>query len=135
MKKIFINLPISNLQETMEFFAKLGFTFNQQFTNENATCMILEENIYIMLLVEGYFKTFTSKELINRKTHVGQLLSIPMESKEAVDSFIELAISNGGKRAGNPIDMGFMYQKSFNDINDYTWEIFWMDENHVEKTD
>lgn len=135
MKKIFINLPISNLQETMEFFTKLGFTFNQQFTNESATCMIVEENIYVMLLVEEYFKTFTSKELINRKTHVGQLLSIPMESKEAVDSFIELAISNGGNRAGNPIDMGFMYQKSFNDINDYTWEIFWMDENHVEKTD
>ena len=135
MKKIFINLPISNLKETMDFFTKLGFTFNQKFTNENATCMIIEENIYVMFLVEEYFKTFTDKELIDRKTHIGQLLSLPMESKETVDSFTTLALSIGGTKARNTIDMGFMYQKSFNDINNYTWEIFWMDEKYAKEND
>lgn len=130
-KNIFINLAIDNLDETVAFFTKLGFSFNAQFTNEKATCMIVEENIFVMLLVEEYFKTFTNKELIDRKTQVGQLLSINLESREAVDDFIKIALSSGGTKAGEPIDHGFMYQNSFNDINNYTWEIFWMDEAHV----
>jgi len=132
-KNIFINLPIENLDKTVEFFTKLGFTFNMQFTNENATCMIVEENIFVMLLVEEYFKTFTKKELINRKSQVGQLLSLNMESREAVDAFVNIALSSGATQASEPIDHGFMYQNSFDDINGYTWEIFWMDENHVNK--
>ena len=132
-KNIFINLPIENLDKTVEFFTKLGFTFNMQFTNENATCMIVEENIFVMLLVEEYFKTFTKKELINRKSQVGQLLSLNMESREAVDTFVNIALSSGATKASEPIDHGFMYQNSFDDINGYTWEIFWMDENHVNK--
>ena len=132
-KNIFINLPIENLDKTVEFFTKLGFTFNMQFTNENATCMIVEENIFVMLLVEEYFKTFTKKELINRKSQVGQLLSLNMESRQAVDTFVNIALSSGATQASEPIDHGFMYQNSFDDINGYTWEIFWMDENHVNK--
>lgn len=134
-RNIFINLPVENLDKTVEFFTKLGFTFNKQFTNEKATCMIVEENIFVMLLVEEFFKTFTKKELIDRKTQVGQLISLNMESKEAVNSFVENAIKNGGTQASEPTDNGFMYQNSFDDINGYTWEIFWMDENYVEKND
>jgi len=131
-KSIFINLPVENLDKTVEFFTKLGYTFNKQFTNESGTCMIVEENIFVMFLVESFFKTFTSKELIDRKTQVGQLLSINMESREAVDNFVEIALSIGGTLSSEAKDYGFMYQKSFDDINGHTWEVFWMDENHVQ---
>lgn len=131
-KSIFINLPVENLDKTVEFFTKLGYIFNKQFTNESGTCMIVEENIFVMFLVESFFKTFTSKELIDRKTQVGQLLSINMESREAVDNFVEIALSIGGTLSSEVKDYGFMYQKSFDDINGHTWEVFWMDENHVQ---
>lgn len=131
-KNIFINLPVENLDKTVEFFTKLGFTFNKQFTNENATCMIIEDNIFVMLLVENFFKTFTNKQLIDRKTQIGQLLSLNLESKEAVDNFVELALNIGGIKSSEDKDYGFMYQKSFDDINGHTWEIFWMDENYVQ---
>lgn len=131
-KKIFINLPIKNLKETVNFFAGLGFTFNPQFTDENATAMIIEDNIFVMLLQEEYFKTFIKKELIDTDKQVGVLIALNLDSKNEVDEMVDKAIKLGGIQASEPFDHGFMYQNSFYDINGHTWEIFWMDENHIE---
>lgn len=133
MRNIFINLPVKNLNETIGFFTQLGFKFNPQFTDHNAACMIVDENIYVMLLVDTFFKTFTTKEIIDTRTHIQTLLALSVKSKEDVDSLTEKAILAGAIISSETKDYGFMYQKTFDDINGHTWEIFWMDPNHVEE--
>jgi len=131
-KQIFLNLPVKDLNKSIEFFTKLGYTFNQQFTDANATCMIISDTIYVMLLVESYFKTFTTKEIANTKTTVEALLGLSAESKEEVDTFVDKAISAGGVQTKDPQDYGFMYSRTFEDLDGHVWEIFWMDPNHVQ---
>lgn len=131
-KQIFLNLPVKNLNKSVEFFTRLGYTFNQQFTDENATCMIISDTIYVMLLVESYFKTFTTKEIANTKTTIEALLGLSAESKEAVDKLVDAAISAGGSQPKEPQDLGFMYSRTFEDLDGHVWEIFWMNPNHVQ---
>ncbi|WP_343704576.1 VOC family protein [Chitinophaga sp.] len=129
--KIFINLPVKDLKKTVEFFTALGFTFNAQFTDEKATCMIVDENIFVMLLVEKYFQTFTSKPVADatRSTEVITFLSI--DSREKVDELVDKALAAGATKNNEPQDMGWMYQRSFADINGHMWEIGYMDESAV----
>ncbi len=128
---IFLNLPVKDLNKSIEFFTKLGYTFNQQFTDSNATCMIISDTIYVMLLVESYFKTFTTKEIANTKTTVEAILVLSAESKEAVDKLVDTAISAGAVQTKDPQDHGFMYSRTFEDLDGHVWEIFWMNPNHV----
>ena len=130
--QIFLNLPVKDLNKSIEFFTKLGYTFNQQFTDENATCMIISDTIYVMLLVESYFKTFNTKEIANTKTTVEALLGLSAESKEEVDKLVDAAISAGGTQTKDPQDLGFMYSRTFEDLDGHVWEIFWMNPNHVQ---
>jgi uncharacterized protein len=127
--KIFINLPVKDLDKTIEFFTKLGFSFDPQFTNKSATCMVIGENIYIMLLVEDFFKTFTKKRIATKATEA--ILAISAESREKVDDMLKKAKAAGGKEEREPQDHGWMYGRSFEDINGHIWEILYMDENSI----
>jgi uncharacterized protein len=126
-RQIFVNLPVKDLNKSIEFFTKLGFTFNPQFTDENATCMIVGENIFAMLLVEKYFKTFTPKEVCDTSKYAEVLVALSFESRAEVDEIVAKAIAAGGNTYKEPNDMGFMYQHGFQDIDGHIWEIFFME--------
>jgi predicted lactoylglutathione lyase len=126
-RKIFVNLPVQNLDKSVDFFTRLGFEFNPQFTDENATCMVLSEDGYVMLLVEEFFKTFTKKDLADTTTTVEAILALSADSREDVDEFADKALAAGAQPANEPSDQGFMYGRSFYDLDGHMWEIFWMD--------
>ncbi len=132
-KKIFVNLPVKDLNKTVEFFTKLGFEFNPQFTDENATCMIVNKDIFIMLLVEKFFKTFTKKEICDTTKDTEVIIALSTESREKVDQMINDVIEAGGKESRKPQDHGWMYGRSFQDINGHLWEIIYMDEKALKK--
>lgn len=127
--KIFVNLPVKDLNNTIDFFTKLGFKFNPQFTDENATCMIVGEDIFVMLLVEKFFKTFTKKEICDTSKDTEVIVALSVESREKVDQMINKALESGGKESREPQDHGWMYGRSFEDINKHLWEIIYMDES------
>ncbi|MDE1767431.1 MAG: VOC family protein [Thaumarchaeota archaeon] len=125
--KIFVNLPVKDLNKSKEFFAKLGFTFNPQFTDQNAACMIISEDNYAMLLVESFFKTFTKKEIVDAKKNTEVLIALSAENKAKVDEMLGKALAAGAKEPRAPQDHGFMYGRGFEDPDGHIWEIFWMD--------
>lgn len=126
--KIFINLPVRNLQKSIDFFTKLGFTFNPQFTDDKATCMIIGENIFAMLLVEDRFKDFTRKPISDASKTTEVLIALDAESREKVDEMIKKAVEAGGTTYAQPQDHGWMYGHSFADLDGHQWEILYMDE-------
>ena len=130
---IFVNLPVKDLNKTVEFFTKLGFTFNPQFTDENATCMILGKDIFVMLLVEKFFKTFTKKEISDTTKNTEAIVALSAQSRGEVDQMMEKVLGAGGREARDPQDHGWMYGRSFEDINGHLWEIFYMDESAMKK--
>ena len=130
---IFVNLPVKDLNKTVEFFTKLGFTFNPQFTDENATCMIVGKDIFVMLLVEKFFKTFTKKEISDTTKNTEAIVALSAQSREEVDQMMEKVVNAGGKEARDPQDHGWMYGRSFEDINGHLWEISYMDEGAMKK--
>lgn len=127
VKQIFVNLPVRDLEATREFFGKLGFTFNEQFTDENATCMVIGENLYVMLLVESFFQTFTAKEIVDATQRVEVLNALSVESREEVDEFLEKGLAAGGTEPREPQDRGFMYSRALQDLDGHVWEFFYMD--------
>jgi predicted lactoylglutathione lyase len=126
--QIFVNLPVKDLSRTVEFFKKLGFAFNPQFTDENATCMIINDNIFVMLLVEKFFKTFTKKEICDTTKDTEVIIALSTESREKVDEMMQHVFEAGGKESREPQDHGWMYGRSFQDINGHLWEIIYMNE-------
>jgi predicted lactoylglutathione lyase len=125
--KIFVNLPVKDLNKSKEFFSQLGYSFNPQFTDEKAASMVISEDIYAMLLVEDFFKTFTTKEIVDAKKSVESIICLSVDSKPAVDELISKAIAAGGSTYNDPQDHGFMYQHGFQDPDGHIWEIVWMD--------
>jgi len=134
-KQIFVNLPVKDLSRTVEFFKRLGFTFNPQFTDENATCMIINDNIFVMLLVEKFFKTFTKKEICDTAKDTEVIIALSTESREKVDEMIQNVLEAGGKESREPQDHGWMYGRSFQDINGHLWEIIYMDEKALKNNE
>jgi predicted lactoylglutathione lyase len=130
---IFVNLPVKDLNKTVEFFTKLGFTFNPQFTDENATCMIVGKDIFVMLLVEKFFKTFTKKEISDTTKNTEAIVALSAQSREEVDHMMDKVLGAGGREARDPQDHGWMYGRSFEDINGHLWEIFYMDTSAMKK--
>ena len=126
-RQIFVNLPIKDLKKSIEFFTKLGFKFDPKFTDENATCMIIGENIFAMLLVEKFFRTFTKKEITDTKKSTEAILAIALESRKEVDEMITKAKKTGAKEPRPPQDYGWMYGRSFDDLDGHRWEVFYMD--------
>jgi predicted lactoylglutathione lyase len=132
-KQIFVNLPVKDLGKTIEFFKKLGFEFNPQFTDENATCMVVNDNIFVMLLVEKFFKTFTQKEICDTTKNTEVIIALSTQSREKVDQMLQNVIKAGGKESRKPQDHGWMYGRSFEDLNGHLWEIIYMDEKALKE--
>jgi uncharacterized protein len=126
-RKIFVNVPVRDLKRSMEFFSKLGFEFNPKFTDENAACMIVSQEAYVMLLTEPFFKTFIKKELCDAQRQTEALFALSCESRAEVDQLVDAALAAGGQRAGDSQDHGFMYAWSFYDLDGHHWEVLWMD--------
>ncbi len=131
--KIYVNLPVKDLNRSVEFFTNLGFKFNPQFTDENATCMIVGEDIFVMLLVEKFFKTFTKKEISDATNSTEVIVALSADSRENVDGMISKVIKAGGIESREPQDHGWMYGRSFEDINGHIWEVIYMDESAIRK--
>jgi len=129
--KIFVNLPVNNLQRSIEFFTQLGFTFNAQFTDDTATCMIIGENIFVMLITRDRFQEFTKKEICDATRSTEVLLAIDADSREKVDEMIQKAVAAGGSTYADPKDHGWMYYHSFADLDGHQWELIYMDESAV----
>ncbi len=126
-KKIFINLPVADLQKAMTFYTAVGFTNNPQFTDETAACMVLTEEIYVMLLTPEKFSQFTKKEIGNTKKTASVINSLSVDSNEEVNAMIEKALNAGGTESSAPKDYGFMQQRSFEDPDGHLWEVLYMD--------
>ena len=127
--KLFVNLAIHDIQRTNQFFQKLGFEFNPQYSNEDATCMVLNEGAYVMLLREPFFQNFTKLPISNAKQATEVLLAIDRPSRKAVDEFLEIAIQEGAKESREVQDLGFMYSRAFQDLDGHIWEVFFMEAN------
>ena len=130
--RVFINLPVKDLQASITFFTKLGYTFNPQFTDEHATCMIISDTIYAMLITHSRFRDFTKKAIADATKTTEVLIALSAESKESVHEWAEKAIAAGGKEANEPQDHGFMISRSVEDPDGHIWEIVWMDPNFVQ---
>ena len=132
-RQIYVNLPVKDLNKTVEFFTKLGFTFNPQFTDENATCMIVDSNIFVMLLAERFFQTFTKKGICDTTKDTEVIIALASESREKVDEMLSNVLKAGGSEPREPQDHGWMYGRSFQDINGHLWEVIYMNENALKK--
>ena len=127
-KKIFINLPVADLQKAMTFYTEIGFSNNPKFTDETAACMVLTEEIYVMLLTNPKFKEFTKKEIGNAFTSASVINSLSVDNIDEVNAMADKALSAGGKETNEPKDYGFMQQRSFQDLDGHLWEVLFMDE-------
>jgi uncharacterized protein len=130
--KIFVNLPIKDLQKSVAFFGKLGFTFNPQFTDETATCMIVSDEIFVMLLTEEKFKGFTPKQICDATRYTEVLVCLSRESRAEVDDMVRKAVAAGGSTYNEPQDYGFMYGHGFQDLDGHIWELIYMESGVVQ---
>ncbi|WP_345785247.1 VOC family protein [Roseisolibacter sp. H3M3-2] len=126
-RKLFVNIPVADLQRAITFFEALGFAFNPHFTDHTATCMLVGEDAYVMLLTAEKFAGFTRRPTADAKAQTGALYALSADSREAVDAMVHAAIAAGGSHALEPMDHGFMYGWSFYDLDGHHWEVFWMD--------
>lgn len=127
INQIYVNLPVKNVEKTTTFWTKLGFSINEQFSNENGICVIMKEDqIYVMFLAEEFFKTFTDRPISKGDT-TQTLLAISVNSREEVDEMVKIASENGGSIYSEARDHGWMYQKAFADIDGHQWEAFYSD--------
>ncbi|CAG9251262.1 MULTISPECIES: VOC family protein [Paraburkholderia] len=128
-KQIYVNLAVNSVEKSKAFFSQLGFTFDSRFTNEQAACMVIGENIYAMLLAKDFFQTFTSKTLCNPKESTEALICLSCDSRAQVDDLADKALASGGASARPAKDHGFMYERSIEDIDGHIWELVYMDPN------
>jgi uncharacterized protein len=126
-RKIFVNLPIKDMERSQAFFKALGFSFNPQFTNEQGACMVISEDIFTMLLVEPFFQGFTKKPIADAKKVTEVLVCLSCDSREEVDALVKKALAAGGTTPNAPQDHGFMYSHGFEDLDGHVWELVWMD--------
>lgn len=126
-RQIFVNLPVKDLNRSIAFFTQLGFAFNPQFTDETATCMIVGENIFVMLLTVAKFQQFTPKTICDTARATEVLIALSCDSRAAVDEMVQKALTAGASTYADPKDYGFMYQHGFQDPDGHIWELFWMD--------
>ena len=130
-RKLFVNIPVRDVQRSIDFFETLGFTFNTQFTDATGTCMLVGEDAYFMLLSTERFKDFSKRPVGDAQKETNALFAIGVDSREEVDALVKKAINAGGSHAADPQDHGFMYAWSFYDLDGHHWEVFWMDPSAV----
>lgn len=126
-RQIYVNLPIRNMERSKAFFSALGFSFNPQFTNEQGACMVVADDIYVMLLVESFFQTFTKKPVADASKTTEVLLCLSCASRAEVDDLVGKALTAGGTSPNPPQDHGFMYGHGFTDPDGHVWELMYMD--------
>jgi len=126
-RKLFVNIPVNDLQRSIDFFEALGFTFNQQFTDPTATAMLVGEDAYFMLLTREKFASFSKRPMAEPSRETGAMYALGVNSRAEVDSMVQTALASGGAPALDPQDHGFMYGWSFYDPDGHHWEVFWMD--------
>lgn len=126
-RQIFVNLPVKNMASSQAFFKSLGFSFNPQFTNEQGACMVVADNIFVMLLIEPFFQTFTKKPVADATQSTEVLVCLSCESRAEVDDLVKKAVAAGGTTPNPPQDHGFMYAHSFTDLDGHGWELVYMD--------
>lgn len=132
--KIFVNLPVKNLNDSVEFFNKLGFTFNPQFTDETASCMVVSDDIFVMLLTHEKFKDFTPKEICDATKSTEVLVCLSRENREGVDEIVRNAVAAGGTTYNEPKDYGFMYGHGFQDLDGHIWEVIYMEPSAINQS-
>lgn len=130
--KIFVNLAVQDLDRSMAFFQQLGFEFNPQFTDATAACITITDDIYAMLLTHSKFKEFTKKDIVDAHTMTEVLTCLSFDSKDKVNDLVDKAIAAGATEARDPQDYGFMYGRSFNDLDGHIWEVIWMDPSYAQ---
>ncbi|MEU1179734.1 VOC family protein [Streptomyces sp. NPDC005820] len=129
---IFINLPVNDLDASKKFFTELGYSINPQFSDANAASVVISDTIVAMLLTKPFYATFTKKEIADATKTSEVLVALSSESREKVDELVDRALALGATTSGQTQDMGFMYGRSFDDLDGHTWEIVWMDPSAVE---
>jgi hypothetical protein len=125
--KLFVNIPVGDLQRSIDFFEALGFRFNAQFTDATATCMLVGEDAYVMLLTREKFASFSKRPVGDPAAQTSGMYALSVDSREAVDEMVRKAVAAGGAHAADAMDHGFMYGWSFYDPDGHHWEVFWMD--------
>jgi predicted lactoylglutathione lyase len=132
-RKMFVNLPVEDLDRSVAFFTALGLTFDERFTDDEATCLIIGDDAFVMLLVRERFEEFTTKAVCDATTHTEAILALSADSRADVDVFADAALAGGAQPANDPMDMEFMYGRSFSDLDGHLWEIFYMDPRALEE--
>ncbi len=130
-RNLYVNLPVKDLERSVEFFAALGFSFNPIFTDENCAALIINENTGVMLLVESFFATHSSNPIADAHKVTEALLALSLDSRAEVDEFARKALAAGARESGEPQDYGFMYQRSIVDLDGHQWGVFHMDESQI----
>ena len=130
-RKMFVNLAVEDLGRSVEFFTKLGFAFDPRFTDDTATCMVVSDEAFVMLLAKNRFRDFTKKELADPTAQTEAIVALSAESRQGVDELADKALAVGGSPANDPIELDFMYGRSFQDPDGHLWEVFWMDPSAI----
>jgi predicted lactoylglutathione lyase len=131
-RKLFVNIPVRDLQRSIEFFEGLGFTFNRQFTDATATCMLVGADAYFMLITGEKFRDFSKRPVGDARQETNALFAVSVSTRDEVDALVEQAVALGGSHVTDPQDHGFMYSWSFYDLDGHHWEVFWMDPSAVD---
>jgi predicted lactoylglutathione lyase len=126
-RMLFVNLPVLDIERSVGFFTRLGFEFDQRFTDERATCMVVGGQAFVMLLVRPFFASFTSKDVADAGSSTEAVLAVSAGSREEVDTLVDRALDLGGTFSNAPTDEGYMYGRSFFDLDGHAWEVMWMD--------
>lgn len=130
-RQVFINLAVKNLQQSMDFYIAMGFTNNPQFSDDTAKCMVWSDAIFVMLLTHEKFSTFTAKPIADTKNNVAGLFSLSVNNVEELTKIMESGINAGGIEPTEMRDYGFMQQRTMEDFDGHTWEIFFMDMSKI----
>ena len=128
--QMFVNLPVRDLDRAVAFFTALGYAFNPQFTDENATCMIVGSDCFVMLLVEPFFQGFTPRPVADARAATEAIIAVSVDDRAAVDAHADRALAAGATAIGEAKDYGFMYQRGYADLDGHLWEVFHMDASH-----
>ena len=126
-KQIFINLAVKDLQKSMDFYAALGFTNNPQFSDDSGKCMVWSENIFVMIMTHEKFATFATKPIADTKSNVAGIFSLSVDNIDEVNRIIANGLNAGGTEPSEMKDYGFMQQRTIEDFDGHTWEVFYMD--------
>lgn len=131
--KIFVNLPVKDLERSVGFFTKLGYKFNPQFTDETAACMIVSDDIYVMLLTLAKFREFTPKAICDATKSTEVLVCLSCERRDQVNDMVSKAVAAGGATYAESKDHGFMYQHGFQDLDGHIWELIYMEPSAIKQ--